>query len=147
MIMPCMNSMSALVSGGNLALVPGASVLLGWPGAPGCTTAGAEGFCAAGAAAQKRRKQDRALRVANDRGLDLLFRSEMAGNTCDVSTLGKKNSEECARWQTRLPRASTRTFLRQNAASRDGPATRSWVTNYFLRDAPLPPKMQVRPNK
>src|SRR5262249_52965710 len=41
MIMPCMNSTSARESGGNLAFVDGGRVLLGWPGAPGCTTTGA----------------------------------------------------------------------------------------------------------
>src|SRR5215471_18224972 len=42
MIMPCMNSTSARESGGNLAFVDGGRVLVGWPGAPGCTTTGVE---------------------------------------------------------------------------------------------------------
>src|SRR5215467_4112800 len=48
MIMPCMNSTSACESGGRAALVEGGSVLLGLPGAPGCTTTGFdESFCCA----------------------------------------------------------------------------------------------------
>src|SRR6266581_9748339 len=43
MIMPCMNSTSACDRGGSLALVEGGSVLLGLPGAPGCTTTGVAG--------------------------------------------------------------------------------------------------------
>jgi hypothetical protein len=35
-----MNSMSFGEVGGRLALVEAGSVLVGWPGAPGCTTAG-----------------------------------------------------------------------------------------------------------
>jgi hypothetical protein len=42
MIMLCMNSTSACERGGNLAFVDGGRVLVGWPGAPGCTTTGAE---------------------------------------------------------------------------------------------------------
>src|SRR5260370_36195156 len=38
MIMPCMNSTSACERGGSLALVDAGRVLLGLPGAPGCTT-------------------------------------------------------------------------------------------------------------
>src|ERR1700722_2770057 len=41
MIMPCMNSTSAGASGGNEAWVEGGKVLVGCPGAPGCTTTGA----------------------------------------------------------------------------------------------------------
>src|ERR1700722_10068532 len=40
MIMPCMKSTSACDRGGNVPLVEGGNFLLGWPGAPGCTTAG-----------------------------------------------------------------------------------------------------------
>src|SRR5438445_5896351 len=48
MIMPCMNSTSACDRGGSVALVDGGSVLLGLPGAPGCTTTGvAESVCCA----------------------------------------------------------------------------------------------------
>src|SRR5216684_2051451 len=43
MIMPCMNSTSACERGGSVALVDGGSVLLGLPGAPGCTTTGFTG--------------------------------------------------------------------------------------------------------
>ena len=39
-IMACMNSTSAADRGGRLALVEGGSVLVGIPGAPGCTTTG-----------------------------------------------------------------------------------------------------------
>jgi hypothetical protein len=38
MIIPCMNSTSACERGGNVALVEDGRVLLGCPGAPGCTT-------------------------------------------------------------------------------------------------------------
>src|SRR5271154_5632250 len=45
MIMPCMNSTSACDRAGKTPLVDGGSVLLGFPGAPGCTTTGpAAGF-------------------------------------------------------------------------------------------------------
>src|ERR1700735_791857 len=40
MIMPCMNSTSACDSGGSVPFVEEGSVLLGFPGAPGCTTTG-----------------------------------------------------------------------------------------------------------
>src|SRR5580700_448241 len=40
MIMPCMNSTSACDRAGSVPLVDGGSVLLGLPGAPGCTTTG-----------------------------------------------------------------------------------------------------------
>src|SRR5260370_35899901 len=43
MIMPCRNSTSACDRGGSVALVDGGSVLLGLPGAPGCTTTGVAG--------------------------------------------------------------------------------------------------------
>jgi len=38
-----MNSTSACDRGGSVALVEGGKVLLGWPGAPGCTTTGFDG--------------------------------------------------------------------------------------------------------
>src|SRR5260370_23840588 len=43
MIMPCTNSTSDCDRGGSVALVDGGSVLLGLPGAPGCTTTGVAG--------------------------------------------------------------------------------------------------------
>src|SRR5580658_1108748 len=43
MIIPCMNSTSACDGWSNEALVEGGSVLLGLPGAPGCTTTGVAG--------------------------------------------------------------------------------------------------------
>src|SRR6202035_63156 len=56
MIMPCMNSTSACDRGGSAALVEGGSALLGFPGAPGCTTTGggAESVCCACAAEQNK---------------------------------------------------------------------------------------------
>src|SRR5215470_877409 len=48
MIMPCMNSTSACDFGGSVAVVDGGSLLLGLPGAPGCTTMEvAESVCCA----------------------------------------------------------------------------------------------------
>src|SRR5579863_2862906 len=49
MIMPCMKSTSACERAGSVPFVEGGSVLLGLPGAPGCTTTGceAEAVCAA----------------------------------------------------------------------------------------------------
>jgi hypothetical protein len=41
MIIPCMNSTSAADRGGSSPFVVAGSVLLGLPGAPGCTTVGA----------------------------------------------------------------------------------------------------------
>src|SRR5260370_22741002 len=43
MIIPCMNSTSAAESGGSVACVEAGKVLVGSPGAPGCTTAGVGG--------------------------------------------------------------------------------------------------------
>src|SRR5271154_6732586 len=40
MIIPCMNSTSACDRAGKTPLVDGGRVLLGFPGAPGCTTTG-----------------------------------------------------------------------------------------------------------
>jgi hypothetical protein len=52
--MPCMNYTSACDCGGSVAFVEGGSVLLGWPGAPGCTTTGFPGsVCGARIAAEK----------------------------------------------------------------------------------------------
>ena len=42
MIMPCMNSTSAGDGGGSIPFVEAGSRLVGWPGAPGWTTTGAE---------------------------------------------------------------------------------------------------------
>ena len=42
MIMPCMKATSAAERCGKVGLVDAGSVLLGWPGAPGCTTTGGE---------------------------------------------------------------------------------------------------------
>src|ERR1700691_1292164 len=54
MIMPCMNSTSACDHCGGAPFVVGGSVLLGFPGAPGCTTTGvAESLCCPCAAQQK----------------------------------------------------------------------------------------------
>ena len=59
MIMPCMNSTSACDRGGSVALVDGGSVLLGLPGAPGCTKTGvAESVCCAHIAEEKRPGED-----------------------------------------------------------------------------------------
>src|SRR5690349_7513084 len=44
MIMPCMNSTSAGDRGGRVPFVDGGSVLLGFPGAPVCTTTGFAGL-------------------------------------------------------------------------------------------------------
>lgn len=46
MIMPCMNFTSAAEGGGSTPLVEDGSVLLGMPGAPGCTTTGFGSACA-----------------------------------------------------------------------------------------------------
>src|SRR6266852_6440603 len=55
MIMPCMNSTSACDRGGSVPFVDGGSVLLGLPGAPGCTTTGVAGLaCCASAGTEKR---------------------------------------------------------------------------------------------
>src|ERR1700692_553400 len=51
MIIPCINSTSACDRGGRVAFVDGGRVLLGLPGAPGCTTTGGS-VCRARAAAQ-----------------------------------------------------------------------------------------------
>jgi hypothetical protein len=47
MIMSCMKRASFGERGGRVALVVEGSVLVGWPGAPGCTTIGATGACCA----------------------------------------------------------------------------------------------------
>src|SRR2546425_10922329 len=52
MIMPCMNSTSACDRGGSVAFVDAGSVLLGLPGAPGCTTTGS--VCCAHITEEKR---------------------------------------------------------------------------------------------
>src|ERR1700676_4347282 len=55
MIMPRMNSTSAWDLGGSVAFVDGGSVLLGLPGAPGCTTTGVAGsVCCARAGEEKK---------------------------------------------------------------------------------------------
>src|SRR5882724_477679 len=55
MIMPCMNSTSACDRGGSFAVADGGRLLLGLPGAPGCTTTGGAGSVScARAAGQKK---------------------------------------------------------------------------------------------
>src|ERR1700719_3375186 len=55
MIMPCMNSTSACDRGGKVPFVEGGSVLLGCPGAPGCTTTGfVESVCFANTVEEKK---------------------------------------------------------------------------------------------
>src|ERR1700721_2545041 len=55
MIIPCMNSTSACERLGGVALVDGGNVLLGLPGAPGCTmTGGGESVCRGQALKQKK---------------------------------------------------------------------------------------------
>src|SRR5260370_1585370 len=55
MIMPWTDSTSAFVRGGSVPLVDGGSVLLGLPGAPGCTTTGvARSVCCAYAGEEKK---------------------------------------------------------------------------------------------
>src|SRR5579863_3650004 len=54
MIMPCMNAISAADRGGSTPFVEAGSRLVGSPGAPGCTTTGAEdSFCCAAAGGGK----------------------------------------------------------------------------------------------
>src|SRR5215472_94789 len=54
MIMPCMYSTSACERGGSTPFVDSGSVLLGLPGAPGCTTTGlADSACCAPATGPK----------------------------------------------------------------------------------------------
>jgi hypothetical protein len=70
MIMPCMNCTSACDLGGSVALVDGGNVLLGLPGAPGCTTTGFAGsVCGAHIAEEKRpieqKKPGQALAASN----------------------------------------------------------------------------------
>jgi hypothetical protein len=58
MIMPCMNSTSACDRGGSKPFVDAGSVLLGLPGAPGCTITGLAGsFCCEPAGQQKKNVQ------------------------------------------------------------------------------------------
>src|ERR1700749_2853928 len=55
MIIPCMNSTSAGDPEGNFPTVDAGSLLLGFPGAPGCTTTGPDPlFCWASADGQKK---------------------------------------------------------------------------------------------
>lgn len=64
--MPCMNSTSACESGGRVALVEDGSVLLGFPGAPGCTTTGLlESFCCDATAEDAPAKPDETARQRN----------------------------------------------------------------------------------
>jgi hypothetical protein len=59
-----MNSTSACDRGGSVALVDGGSVLLGLPGAPGCTTTGFAGFVCCGRPLE-RKKSVGALAASN----------------------------------------------------------------------------------
>src|SRR6202049_2125737 len=55
MIMPCMNSTSACERGGSVGLVDGGRVVLGLPGAPGCTTTGVVGSVRCARAGKEKR--------------------------------------------------------------------------------------------
>src|SRR5258708_28063933 len=58
-IIPCMNSTSAGERGGRMARVDDGSVLLGAPGAPGCTTTGlARSVCCGGATGEKKKAEN-----------------------------------------------------------------------------------------
>src|SRR5580658_9316667 len=68
--MPCMNSTSAGDRGGKVAFVDDGSVLLGAPGAPGCTTTGFAGSGCWAAAGNRKSAETPAAssaRVANPR--------------------------------------------------------------------------------
>src|SRR5206468_6949751 len=78
MSMPRMNSTSACDRGGSVALVEGGSVLLGLPGAPGCTTTGVAGSVCRERAVE-RKKSAEALAASNmpQSTADLASRSEI----------------------------------------------------------------------
>jgi hypothetical protein len=72
-----MNSTSACDRGGSVALVDGGSVLLGLPGAPGCTTTGLPGsVCCAHIAVEK-------WPVEHKKLSETLAASNMPHNTAD----------------------------------------------------------------
>jgi hypothetical protein len=80
--MPCMNSTSAVDRGGRTARVDEGSVLLGAPGAPGCTTTGVAGsVCCAHIAGET--KTAEALAASNVRST--IPRAEPSGDliSCD----------------------------------------------------------------
>jgi len=78
MIMPRMNSTSACDRCGGVALVEGGNVLLGLPGAPGCTTTAVAGSVCCERAVE-RKKSAEALAASNmpHSTADLASRSEI----------------------------------------------------------------------
>src|ERR1700691_3303874 len=89
MIIPCMNFTSACDRGGSAPLVEGASVLLGFPGAPGCTTTGAAlSVCCAHAAenaSPAEQKKPVATPTARSRSHTILRRCPSIRFACGVS--------------------------------------------------------------
>jgi hypothetical protein len=93
-IIPCMNFMSAFDSGGNVPCVDGGSVLLGVPGAPGCTITGCDGApCCAETAEQKKSMKMLAIRNARcaaiQRELELSLRCWQEAIWFDSGTNGQ----------------------------------------------------------
>src|SRR5229473_2827108 len=79
MIMPCMNSTSACDRGGSVAFVDAGSVLLGLPGAPGCTTTGFAGSVCCAHIMEERRP------VEQKKPAEVLAASNMPAVTLTVS--------------------------------------------------------------
>src|ERR1700719_2271296 len=76
MIIPCMNSTSAADRGGSTARVDDDNVLLGIPGAPGCTTTGLAGSdCWPPAAQQKTTAET--LMASDNRGPQCVVRGKI----------------------------------------------------------------------
>jgi len=88
MIIPCINSTSFGERGGNVALVDGGSVRVGWPGAPGCTTTGGalESACCAQTGSDKKHvRAPAAISLLRDAATLITDRSlslALKGNDC-----------------------------------------------------------------
>src|ERR1700691_6507440 len=91
MIMPCVNATSAGERAGSTPFVDGGRILLGFPGAPGCTTTGAvaESVCCA----RKARERNAAAALAAS-STPLSAAHILAARRCDMHATRKRASLE-----------------------------------------------------
>src|SRR5688572_15034551 len=110
MIIPCMNCTSASECGGNVGLVEGGNVRVGWPGAPGCTITGGLACCA------KTGSDNRHARVAAGKSPFRHIAKHFIDLECSSMedfTLSQKRRQNLFRqFRLRNFRASIRVYLR-----------------------------------
>src|SRR5687768_4014668 len=96
MIMPCMNRTSAGDRGGRVALVEGGNLRVGWPGAPGCTTTGAEGLVCCAQTRTDNEPASMPTSRSNPRQIDILINEKVLIDVLSPSYF--RNAPYLHRW-------------------------------------------------